>query len=297
VKFVSVAFLIGEAFRNIRRNGLMSLAALGTVMVALAVLGGSLWTAFRLNEYASSQPEKFNRIDVFVTVKTARGRVEEMQASLRRMPRVKEVKLVPKERAWAMLQLQEPTLAEAISDNPLPDKFEIETDNPEEIADLAGRLRNVKRFPEIEKVVDAGEEVRTLVTFARVIRVIGGGVAMGLFVATLFIIYNTIRLTVFARRREIRIMQLVGATAWFIRVPLLLEGALYGAVGGVLAGILLLFAGKQISEFVSSLHSPLVGDIPSAATPALVLLCLIALGIGLGLIGSYLAARRFLKQI
>jgi len=136
-----------------------------------------------------------------------------------------------------------------------------------------------------------------LLGFARVIKVLGSGMAIGLFIATLFIVQNTIRLTVYARRREIRIMQMVGATPGFIRLPLLLEGAFYGVTGGVIACGILAICAQEISRFVSDLHSPLVGDVPSQLSTPDVLVGLIGLGALVGVFGSYLAMRRFLRQI
>ena len=133
--------------------------------------------------------------------------------------------------------------------------------------------------------------------FARIVRVIGGSAALGLFAATLFIVQNTIRLTVFARRQEIRIMQLVGATPGFIRLPLLLEGVFHGVLGAVIAGGIVLFCGREVSRFVHTLNSPLVGDVPARLGPPEVIGGLIAIGAFVGLVGSYLSMRRFLRQM
>ena len=136
-----------------------------------------------------------------------------------------------------------------------------------------------------------------MLAVARLIKLIGGGVAAGLFIATLFIVQNTIRLTVFARRREIRIMQMVGATPNFIRLPLLLEGLFHGVVGAVIAGCIILFFGREVSQAVASIHSPLAGNLPSGIGPLDVIGGIIAIGAFVGLLGSHLSMRRFLKQI
>ena len=132
---------------------------------------------------------------------------------------------------------------------------------------------------------------------ARLVRVIGGSAAIGLFVATLFIVYNTIRLTVYARRKEIRIMQLVGATPGFIRFPLLLEGVFHGVVGALIAGGIVLFCGHQVGRFIAQIHSPLFKDVPSQLGPIDMMAGLIAIGGFVGLVGSHLSIRRFLRQI
>lgn len=293
----SIPFLIREAFLNIRRNGLMSLAALGTVTMALAVFGASVWSAYRLSEVARMQPQKFNSIDVFLPSTAERDTTLELQTRLSQMPLVSRVKIYPKEVAWAQFQSQEPEMTEALTENPLPDKLEVELKDAANVSELARRLRRKTDFPDIEKVIDPGEEVRTLIGFAGLIRVIGFSVALGLFAATLFIVQNTIRLTVFARRREIRVMQLVGATPGFIRMPLLLEGLFHGTVGGMIAAGVILLCGREVSKFVVSLKSPLIGDVPTLIGPAQVFFLLVAVGAFIGVTGSYLSMRRFLKQI
>lgn len=297
MRLSSLAFLIQEAFLNIRRNGLMSLAALGTVTVALTVLGASLWTVFRLNEVAAQQPHKFDQIALFLPVEAERTIAEALKHKIAKMPEVSRVRLITKERAWADLQTDEPNLTEAIEDNPLPDKLEVEIADVKQVGRIAKQFRSKTEFPDIAQVLDAGEEVRTLLGFARVVKIVGGCASAGLFIATLFIVYNTIRLTVFARRREIRTMQLVGATAGFIRLPLLLEGLFHGIVGAFIAGGVILLCGREVSRFFLGLRSPLVGDVPSLLTPLQVVGSLVVIGGTIGLVGSYLAMRRFLKQV
>jgi cell division transport system permease protein len=297
VNLSGLAFLVHESVLNIRRNGLMSLAALGTVTVALTVLGASLWTAHRINEFAETQPQKFNQIDVFLANEIERPQTLAVQERLRRLPHVKRVHLTTKEVAWARLQSDEPGLTQEVPGNPLPDKFEVEAADVNRVGQLAHLVRNRSQFPEVANVNDASEEIRTMLGFARVIKVVGGGAALGLFVATLFIVHNTIRLTVFARRREIRIMQLVGATPGFIRFPLLLEGLFHGVIGAAIASGIILLCGREVSRFIAQFHSPLLGDVPSRLGPGDVVFGLVVIGAFVGLAGSYLSMRRFLKQI
>ena len=287
-------FQINEAFLNVRRNGLMSLAALGTVTIALTVLGASVWSAYRIHEIAQQQPQKFNEIDVFLKAEVDRSATMAVKSRVAALPGARDVHLVSKEAAWAHLQQTEPSLAEALPDNPLMDKLEVQAGNGARVGALSARLRDKKMFPEVLRVNDANEEVRALLGFARVIKVLGSGTAIGLFVATLFIVQNTIRLTVYARRREIRIMQMVGATPGFIRLPLLLEGAFYGITGGAVACAVLAFGAAEVARFISDLRSPLLGDVPSQLTPLHMLAGLILIGAMIGVFGSYLAMRRFL---
>lgn len=295
MRLSSLSFLLHEAWLNIRRNGLMSLATLGTVTVALTVLGASLWTIFRINEYVQFQPRRFDRIDLFLLPDVRRERAGMLRDQIARLPGVARVRLIPREQAWADLQASEPLLTEALEENPLPDKLEVEVQDIAQIQVMARHFRDQTAYPDVERVVDAGEAVRVMLGLARVVKVVGGSASTGLFLATLFLVYNTIRLTVFARRREIRTMQLVGATPGFIRLPLLLEGLFHGVAGALLASGILLLCAREVSRFVASLRSPLIGDVPSLLSPWHVPVVLVALGALIGLAGSYLAIRRFLR--
>lgn len=289
----SLLFLIQEGFQNIRRNGLMSLAALGTVSVALTVLGGSMWMANRVHEMAAAQPQKFNEVDAFLGADVDRPTALAVKARLQALPAVHHVTLVTKEQAWAQFQSE---VTDAV-ENPLPDKFEIEAADVNAVGALSRSLKNAKDFPEIKNVNDANETLRAYIEFARVVRLVGSAVCIGLFVATLFIVQNTIRLTVFARRREIRIMQLVGATSGFIRFPLLLEGVFHGVIGALIASGLVLLTADRLTKLVQSWKSSLVPDVPTQLGPAQVIVGLVCIGAFVGLSGSYLSMRRFLKQV
>jgi cell division transport system permease protein len=297
VSLSSFFFLIREGYLNIRRNGLMSLAALGTVTVALTVLGASLWTAYRVNEIAQLQPQTFNEVDIFLDHKLDRSDALALEQRLKQFSEVRQVRFVPKEKPWAELQATGVTSNEELPFNPLPDAYEVETKDAAQVSQLAQQLRDKSLFPQVDYVRDAGGEVDILIGFARLVKVIGGSAAIGLFVATFFIVQNTIRLTVFSRRREIRIMQLVGATPGFIRFPLLMEGVFHGVVGGLIAGGIILFAGHQVALFVAKIHSPLIPNVPSRLGPLDLIGGLVAIGALVGLVGSYLSIRRFLRQV
>lgn len=297
MKLGSLFFLIYEAFRNIKRNGLMSLAALGTVAIAVAILGATLWSALRIHEVASTQPQKLNEIVAFLKVGATRAEATRIQGKVSHLPFVRSVNLLPREKAWEEMQSGLSDIEEAELENPLPDALKIVCDDVRKMDSIAKKLSDKSQFPEIAHVASSNQEVQTLLAFSYAVQVIGGATAIALFIATLVIIHNTIRLTVFARRREIRIMQMVGATPGFIRFPLLVEGFCYGIVGALLASLLLLLAERQTANVIGMIRSPILSDAPSAFQTWQVVLLLILIGSVLGLIGSFLAIRRFLKQI
>ncbi len=297
MSFSSLAFLIGEGFRNIRRNGLMTLAALSTVSVALTILGASLWLSFRLQEIASRQPQKLNEVAVFLNLDVDREKAEALGGRIEKLDNVKKAVIVPKEKAWQELQAGQPSLQEVALENPLPDAFRIEVTDVSKMDGVISQLKDNSLFPEINWINSSNREVKTMLAIASLVKIIGGAASVGMTVATLFIIHNTIRLTVFARRKEIRIMQMVGATPRFIRFPLLMEGLFHGIVGALIASILLLICGFQVTRLMLQLRSPLLGEVPTHLTPLIMIPSLVLIGAILSYVGSYLSMRRFLKQI
>jgi cell division transport system permease protein len=296
MSFGSIGFLVYEGFRNIRRNGLMSLAALGTITVALTILGATVLSAYALYQIASVQPQKLNEIEVFLNVDTPADQVADVETRIRGLDDVRSVTLIPKEQAWAEIQAGQPALKETALDNPLPDAFWVQAADVRAIAGLKQSLSDASHFPEVNWVNASNTEVESLLALARMIRILGGAISIGLFAATLFIVYNTVRLTVFARRREIRIMQLVGATQGFIRFPLLMEGLFFGIAGAIIACGLLWLAAREIGRFIRQLHSPLMADVTVHLSHVDFAGGLIAIGTLIGLVGSTLAMRRFLRQ-
>ncbi len=295
-----LSFLIAEAAKNIRRNGLMSLAALTTVAISMAVLGGALFTLYRLHQFAEAQPRQFE-IAVFLRGDVDRDDVEGIRKRILAIPGVATVSLTTKEQALADLQQKDAAagtgIASALGGNPLPDTLNVRLSDPHANNRVASILRSRNRFPEVEGVREDRETLEKLFMVQRVIRNVGGVAAALLLLATAFVIQNTIRLTVLARRREIRIMQLVGATPGFIRLPLVLEGIFYGVAGSLIAGGLVLFVVAQVSSYGSRLVSPIAQTMPPALGPQITLSVFVCLGAVIGWIGSALSIRRFLKRV
>ena len=300
MRFSSLEFLVGEAARNIRRNGLMSVAALATVSIAMAVLGGSLLTIYRLHQFAEAQPKQFE-MDVFLKVEIPRETAEQVRLRIMQISGVEAVKLYSRERAHADFldkDLREGTaIGSEVPVDTFPDRLDVSLVDPRNTKSIAAAIRDTSKFPEVARVNAAEEEIDMLVGTQRMVRNVGGVVALLLIFATALVIQNTIRLTVLARRREIRIMQLVGATPGFIRLPMVLEGLFYGAAGALFAGMVVIYAASKISEFVSGkLLSPLTQNLPPPASAESILLTLVFIGAAIGWIGSVLSVRRFLKR-
>ena len=278
----SLWFLIREAFTNIWRHQLMTLASVTTVAASLSVLGGFLLVGWQVHRATESLPRQIE-LHVFTKVATPREQVLRLQSRILTWPGVRSVKLVTKEEAWKTYVQDYPQKEdlEGIRENPLPDKLEIRTRNPEYTTNLANRLRQSVPFPEIDTVREGGAVLERLIAIARLVRTIG-------------LVCAGIRLTVLARRREIRIMQLVGATQWFVRLPFLIEGMFDGAAGAALSCGLLLIGYRMFVQ-TAFRAAPFLRDFHVSVDLPYFFGALTLLGVAIGAMGSFVSIRRFLK--
>jgi cell division transport system permease protein len=246
-----VAFVFGEALSAFRRNGFMTFSAISTACVALYLLGGTAYLLYRADQYARSIPGRFE-IRVFLRDGVNQGEIRDVARTLRSMPGVASAHWMPRDKVWALMQKENPEETQGI-ENPLPDAFKVV------LSDLKLSDSVVAAIGEIPAVEPNGgirylrEEQEMIDQGMQALRWLGGVVGGLMLVTAGILIFNTIRLTVISRRREIRIMELVGASPWTIRTPFLIEGLLQGAVGGLLASGLLLGSHLVIVQRLATL--------------------------------------------
>lgn len=285
------AYVLVEGWRGFRRNGLMSAASVTTLTCALTSLGASvllLWNLHRLGERVESQ------LVVVAYLRSDLGprEVERALASIRRIGG--SARFVSRQEALRRLErvLGGVELGDVVRSNPLPDTIEVRPRRPAEIAQVASALRLV---PGVEEVTYGGTGAERVLAATRLVRWLGGGLTLLLGSVAGVVIVSTVRLTVLARRTEVEIMGLVGASHALIRGPFLVEGALQGTCAALLA---LLLLGPGYVLFVRALGRawptwPLLP--PLEALPPLGGLVLAA-GIGTALVGSAISIRRFLRS-
>ncbi len=289
-----IEFLVEEALVNLRRNGLMTLAAIGTVALALAVFGGFGLIIWRLERLANSLPPKF-AVDVFLKDSVSRQRAQELQKEFETHPNIASVTFKPKEQAWPEFQKElQQEITAALPYNPLPDSFIIQLKDPSRTGDVSKWL---KSLPEVDAVRDAKEEVDIILSVATVVRWIGIAGTILLLIATSVIIYNAVRLTVFARRREIRVMQLIGATSGTIRAPFVLEGVVQGLLGAWIACGLIFGVSQLVSHFVMR-KLVFIESLGGSPMPVwVVFVVLSVLGAVIGGAVSTLSVRKYLQVV
>ena len=294
MSFSTKEYFVKETYKSIRRNGFMSFASISTVAVSLLVLGMFLMIFLNTNnlaQYLESQVQ----VSVYMQDSATGQELAAVKEKLTKMPGVVKVTQVSKTEALARFKKrlgdQDQLLNSLGKENPFPNSFEVQVYNPERIKVLTPQIG---QLPKVETAKFGQEVVEHLFQLTKILRF--GGILLVVFLAmaTLFIISNTIRLTVFARRKEVIIMKYVGATDWFIRWPVLLEGMTLGFFGAVIAFILI---NSIYSGLLERIHATLAFLPLLPASPLLLYvdLFLLVAGTGIGALGSYISLRKFLR--
>ncbi len=278
-------FMLSEALTAMRRNGLMSFAAVTTVAISLFLLGGFGYTYYRVSQYAETIPGKF-WMQVYLKDGVVQPRITETKNAIMAIPGVKAVNWIPRDLAWKRQQ-EKQKQAFAEIDNPLPDSFKVVL---KELKNSNDVVAQVSALPNVEEIKYLQKEQQFIDDAMKLLRLVGALLGGLLFLTAGILIYNAIRLTVASRRLEIRIMQLVGASQGTIHIPFLIEGILQGAIGGVFSALFLwateLAVRRATSAFPITIPSfPLV----------LIIAVLAILGSFYGLVCSLLAVKAPLR--
>lgn len=293
MKFSTKWYYIKETLTSFKRNSLMTIASISTVALSLLVLGMFLTMVLNVNNLAH-QLESQVQVTVYMQDTATPDQLKQVDKVLKSTEGIVKVKPVTKQQALqefkSRLGDQQKLLDALGQDNPFPASFEIQVDAPERIPGLVPQLQ---QLPGVETAKFGQEVVTHLFQLTRVLR-IGGVLLIALLaVATLFIISNTIRITVFARRREVNIMKYVGATDWFIRWPFLLEGMLMGLIGAGIASVALY---QGYNAILARIYATLAFFPMLPTWPTMGYLCavLVVVGTLIGALGSSISLRKFL---
>ena len=294
MKIRTLEYFIREVFVSLKRNNWMSLASIGTVAVSLFILGMFLIVVLNLNKMASSLESQV-QISVYLEDDLNAKQIDRVGDRIKNLQGVDDVTYIAKEKALERFKErlgEQKFLLSAISEtNPLPNAYEVTVKEPQFVKTTAEAIHE---FDGVESAKFGQDVVEHLFDLTRLIRIFGLSIIGVLAVATVFIISNTIRLTVFARRKEIAIMKYVGATDWFIRWPFLMEGVVLGCIGGLIAAILLRSAYAGVTEKIYNTLAffPLIPEYPFLNYISAFLLIG---GMTIGAIGSTISLKRFLK--
>jgi cell division transport system permease protein len=300
-----LSFFFSEAMGSIRRNWVMTMAAVITVFISTAILGVVLVTDRNLDRGATSLKNRVT-IEVFIRDATAEEGATALEAKIKAMPEVKTYTYISKDEALDRFRERYgPRIVSELPINPLPASFEIQVHDANQVDVVAKRFFDdpyVDNDPGTHNGVQyAQATVRRMLGTINLVEKVMWGVTGIFAVAAIMLISTTVRLSIFARRREIEIMRLVGATNWFIRWPFVLEGFMTGLVGAVLAAFAVWGSNWTIFNWIktSELDYLRIDVYPllfqSGTWPLGILLTLAILGALLGAVGSIFAMRRYLR--
>lgn len=292
--FSSLSYFWGETFRSLFRNRFMAIASVLTVTLSMFILGVFLSAVLNINHMASYLE---NQVEMTVYLKDGltTDQVMGIGKYLKAQPGMKEIKFTNKDQAMNDFRERmgdQQGLLDAINGNPLPASYQMSFQTPEQLKTAA---EVVAKYQGVETVQYGKDIIEQLYKVAQVIRLSGIVLIIFLAGAELFIISNTIRLTVFARRREIQIMKYVGASNGFIRWPFLFEGMVIGFLGSGFASLILWEGYKTVVSEMAAAGLVFIPMIPLWPFMGYTTLIILAAGIVIGVMGSAISLRKYMK--
>lgn len=295
-----IKYIAAETWSSLRKNLILAVAAIAVVAVSLGILALVVmgWNMF--SNMIKNAERKVGEVDIYLSDLTMESERQALNDYLLTIPEVDTLKVVYKDKATALEEFKErfkdqPELWQYITDNPLPNSFQLITKDPKDVGAAVEEIRNKAPYPErIEDIKSASSAIAKLENIFDKFRQIGIIGVIALAVVAMMLVSVTIQVAIFARRREIGIMKLVGATNWFIRWPFILEGISEGLIGSIMA-ILVALAVKVwiLDKLIDNLQFLRL----SLSSGLLVVLvpCMLIGGIIIGALGSAYALGRFLE--
>lgn len=285
-----------EGMKNLARNGWMTFASISAVAIMLLIVGVFLLLILNLNHFATSVEEDVE-VRVFIDLTATEEQQEELRTKIERVPNVDTITYLPKEEGLEQfiesLGEQGEIFETLRGENPLYDVFEVRAVTPQQTEGVA---MAIERLPHVEEVGYGKDIVDQLFTFTSFARQIGLFLIIGLMFTTMFLIANTIKITIIARKREIQIMKLVGATNGFIRWPFFVEGLFLGVLGSLIpVAVLALAYNRLFDSFGQRIELMFIDMLSPDPLLFQVAAILIGLGAFIGVWGSMMSVRKFLK--
>ena len=291
-------FFMKEALRGLSRSSAPALAATLTVLLTAVVLGVFIpivqATTGTANEVRSRVV-----VDVYLDEGLSAAERSEVRSTIEDTPNVKSVEYVSKERALETAEQKNPKAfkegTELLGENPLPASYRVVPEDPDRVRQIVAGLAPAgkPRVAGIDEVRNRQDETDKILSATGLVKLLTAGLAALLVFASIALIANTIRLSVFARRREVEVMKLVGATNWFIRWPFVIEGVIVGFMGGVLASLLLAIAKVTLIDPLSDRFALLAA--PDTIDFRLLIVILMLACVAVSAVGSGITLRRFLR--
>ena len=296
---MKLGFFLREAVRAVRRSAAPSFAAVATVLVTMLVLGVFIPIVQATNGAANTVRSRVE-VDVYMKTQATAADAARVRKELLAVAHVRSVQFISKQTAYAQQSKADPQAYKLLGSNPLPDTFHVIPDNPANVLSVHNALASAGTGASaatidsaIQSVSNKRNDTKKILEVTNLVTITAAALTVLLTIASVLLIANTIRLSLYSRRREVEVMKLVGATDWFIRWPFVIEGVVVGAAGALLAIVVL-----GITKV--ALLDPLAGNWALIAAPrtipftALIAVLMVA-GVAVSALGSGLSLRRFLR--
>ena len=292
MKGTSLKYLTHEGFRNVWVNRLMSLASVTVLMACLIIMGAGIMIYFNINNVQSQ-----NVVMVYVADDASEDETTQIGTSLKGISNVESCEFVPKEVAFQE-QIQsmggDAALFEGFDEIPLPDAYKVTV---KDLSQFENTVSQIKQINKVDSVRENSDLASKLLSLRHAVSIVSVGLVVMLFLVALFIISNTIRITMFSRKLEISIMKAVGATNWFIRWPFMIEGMILGTISGIVS-LGVLWGLYAVAEKVFAQTLSLIGFslVPFSEYWWQILLVFVAIGLFTGGFGSLVSMAKYLKE-
>jgi cell division transport system permease protein len=292
-----MAYFFRETLISLRRNLLMTLAGIMTVAISLFLFGGIMLLS-RLVDHGTSRWSEGVELEIFMTTDATEGQIDDIRTQLADTPEVNDFRFLNHQDAYEEFKRifkDSPDLVKNVEPEALPTSFRVVPHDAEETAKLAARF---DARSGVDTVVTAEEQIKKMLDATRIVRYVFFAMAGVLLASSLFLIVNTIRLATFARRREIEVMKLVGASNWFVRVPFMAEGFVQGAIGAGIAFGLVYILKSVLVDLTTNPNQGsglFRGFYVTNGDAVAIGFWVLLIGAVIGVIGSTIGLRRFLE--
>lgn len=296
MKGKSLKYLTHEGFRNVWVNRLMSLASVTVLMACLIIMGAGIMIYFNINNVVDKVQSQ-NVVMVYVADDASEDETTQIGTSLKGISNVESCEFVPKEVAFQE-QIQsmggDAALFEGFDEIPLPDAYKVTV---KDLSQFENTVSQIKQINKVDSVRENSDLASKLLSLRHAVSIVSVGLVIMLFLVALFIISNTIRITMFSRKLEISIMKAVGATNWFIRWPFMIEGMILGTISGIVS-LGVLWGLYAVAEKVFAQTLSLIGFslVPFSEYWWQILLVFVAIGLFTGGFGSLVSMAKYLKE-
>ena len=296
MKGTSLKYLTHEGFRNVWVNRLMSLASVTVLMACLIIMGAGIMIYFNINNVVDKVQSQ-NVVMVYVADDATENETTQIGTSLKGISNVESCEFVPKEVAFQE-QIQsmggDAALFEGFDEIPLPDAYKVTV---KDLSQFENTVSQIKQINKVDSVRENSDLASKLLSLRHAVSIVSVGLVIMLFLVALFIISNTIRITMFSRKLEISIMKAVGATNWFIRWPFMIEGMILGTISGIVS-LGVLWGLYAVAEKVFAQTLSLIGFslVPFSGYWWQILLVFVAIGLFTGGFGSLVSMAKYLKE-